>query len=65
MNMVSLLIIGLVLPYDTDMIGKLKLVNVVVTPKESDLLFWGVIVISVVGLAWAIWQSKRETPETE
>jgi K(+)-stimulated pyrophosphate-energized sodium pump len=65
MNMVSLLIIGLVLPYDTDMIGKLKSVGVSVAPKESDILFWAVIVISVVGLAWAIWQSKRETPETE
>ena len=29
MNMVSLLIIGLVLPYDTDMIGKLKSVGVI------------------------------------
>jgi K(+)-stimulated pyrophosphate-energized sodium pump len=65
MNMVSLLIIGLVLPYDTDMIGKLKTVHVSVTPRESDMLFWAVIVIAVVGLAWAIWQSKRETPETE
>ena len=64
MNMVSLLIVGLVLPYDRDMIGKLKSVGVAVTPKESDILFWAVIVISVVGLAWAIWQSKRDTPET-
>jgi len=61
--MVSLLIIGLVLPYDKEMIDKLKSVNVHVAPSESDVLFWAVIVISVVGLAWAIWQSKRETPE--
>jgi K(+)-stimulated pyrophosphate-energized sodium pump len=63
MNMVSLLIIGLVLPYDRDMIGKLKSVGVSVTPKELDLVFWAVIVIAVAGLTWAVWQSKRETPE--
>lgn len=61
MNMVSLLIIGLILPYDTEMISKLKAAGVNVTSKTPDGLFWGVIVVGVVGLAWAIWQSKHET----
>jgi len=63
MNMVSLLIIGLILPYDKVMLEKLRSMGVHVSPKTHDLLFWGAIVVGVVGLIWAIWQSKRETPE--
>jgi K(+)-stimulated pyrophosphate-energized sodium pump len=63
MNMVSLLIIGLILPYDTNMINKLKSVGVNVTPKPTDPLYWTAILVCVVGLTWAIWQSKRETPD--
>ena len=62
MNMVSLLIIALVLPYDSGMINELKKVGVTVQGRSSDALFWSVIVVSVAGLIWAIWQSKRETP---
>jgi K(+)-stimulated pyrophosphate-energized sodium pump len=66
MNMVSLLIIGLILPYDTHAIEKLKQIGVNVTPAASSGLFWGVIVVGFLGLAWAVWQSKRETAaETE
>jgi K(+)-stimulated pyrophosphate-energized sodium pump len=63
MNMVSLLIIGLVLPYDAGMIGELKKVGVTVQGRPTDAMFWAIVAISVVGLTWAIWQSKRETPE--
>jgi len=61
MNMVSLLIIGLILPYDKTVIKILGDNNVVVTPKGHDMLFWGVIIVSILGLIWAVWQSKRET----
>ncbi len=61
MNMVSLLIIGLILPYDKTVLEILGKQGVVVTPKAHDTLFWGVILISIVGLVWAVWQSKRET----
>jgi K(+)-stimulated pyrophosphate-energized sodium pump len=61
MNMVSLLIIGLILPYDKTVLEILGKQGVVVTPKAHDTLFWGVIIISIVGLVWAVWQSKRET----
>jgi K(+)-stimulated pyrophosphate-energized sodium pump len=60
MNMVSLLIIGLILPYDTGMIGELKKVGVNVGSKAADPLFWGMIIIAALGLAWSIWQSKRD-----
>ena len=26
-----------------------------------EKLWWGAIIVSLVALAWAIWQSKRET----
>ncbi|MCX5646076.1 MAG: sodium-translocating pyrophosphatase [Phycisphaerae bacterium] len=61
MNMVSLLIIGLILPYDKTVLEILGKQGVVVTPKAHDTLFWGVIIISILGLVWAVWQSKRET----
>ena len=62
--MVSLLIIGLILPYDRQMIEKLRGQGVVIEQRALDALFWGAIVVSVLGLAWAVWQSKRETPDT-
>jgi K(+)-stimulated pyrophosphate-energized sodium pump len=62
MNMVSLLILGLILPYDTTLIAKLKAMGVSeAVSKPLDGLFWGVIIIGVLGLVWSIWQSKRET----
>ncbi len=61
MNMVSLLIIGLILPYDKVMIGRLTELGVNVTLTAHDGLFWGAIAVCVGGLLWAIWQSKRET----
>jgi len=63
MNMVSLLIIGLILPYDKGVVDKLRALNVHVTSKPYDGLFWGAIVIGILGLTWAVWQSKRETHE--
>ncbi|MFO0898870.1 MAG: sodium-translocating pyrophosphatase [Pirellulales bacterium] len=63
MNMVSLLIIGLILPYDKGMLATLKTQGVTVTPRAADAMFWTAIAVSVVFLGWAIWQSERETPE--
>jgi len=67
MNMVSLLIIGLILPYDTDALNKLKAigVDVGVTNIAHDQLFWGVMAVGFLGLIWAVWQSKRETVQPE
>jgi K(+)-stimulated pyrophosphate-energized sodium pump len=62
MNMVSLLIIGLILPYDTQMVSKLKEVGVNVSTKAPDTLYWVAIVVCILGLTWAVWQSKREAP---
>ncbi|MGD0383745.1 MAG: sodium-translocating pyrophosphatase [Thermoguttaceae bacterium] len=63
MNMVSLLIIGLVLPYHWNVVDKLKAQGVNVTGKSYDTVFWVVLGVGVIGLLWAIWQSKRETPD--
>ena len=64
MNMVSLLIVALILPYDTTVVDKLKSIGVEdVVSKAHDGLFWGSIIVCAVGLTWAIWQSKRESPE--
>lgn len=60
MNMVSLLIIGLILPYDKLVVDNLAKHNVDVTFKPHDTQYWVVIAICLVGLAWAVWQSKRE-----
>ncbi len=62
MNMVSLLIIGLILPYDAVVDKKLiagGVKNVVTKPYDTQ--YWVVIAIGVIGLAWAVWQSKRES----
>ena len=63
MNMVSLLIIGLILPYDKGVLRMLEKQGVTVSPKGHDMLFWVVIIVGIVGLVWAVWQSKRETEE--
>jgi len=63
MNMVSLLIIGLILPYDKGVLRLLEKQGVTVSPKGHDTLFWVVIIVGIVGLVWAVWQSKRETEE--
>ncbi|HQU44587.1 MAG: sodium-translocating pyrophosphatase [Planctomycetia bacterium 21-64-5] len=69
MNMVSLLIIGLILPYDKELIDRMGVAwQQTYLPdgvKPHDALFWGSIVVSAVGLAWAIWQSKHETPDMQ
>jgi K(+)-stimulated pyrophosphate-energized sodium pump len=77
MNMVSLLIIALILPYDTAALAKLRSLGdatvnaglqkmgVLDAARQPDELFWGVIAAGVLGLIWAVWQSKRETGEAE
>jgi K(+)-stimulated pyrophosphate-energized sodium pump len=62
MNMVSLLIIGLVLPYDAFMVGHLKAEGVKeAILKPHDTLFWSALIVGAIGLIWAVWQSKRES----
>ena len=61
MNMVSLLIIGLILPYHKSDLP-LEVQNSVVG-KAFDNMFWVVVIVGLLGLTWAVWQSKRETKE--
>ena len=65
MNMVSLLIIGLILPYDSDLIGRMtgdwRSQHFPHGAQDHDKLFWGVVAVSIIGLAWSVWQSKRES----
>ncbi|HEY2880830.1 MAG TPA: sodium-translocating pyrophosphatase [Pirellulales bacterium] len=63
MNMVSLLIIGLILPFDNKAISMLGKVGVSVAKNENTGLFWGAIGVSALALIWAVWQSKKDTPE--
>jgi K(+)-stimulated pyrophosphate-energized sodium pump len=61
MNMVSLLIIGLILPYDKVMVEKLKSLDVKEAVfKPTDAMFWGIVIVGMLGLIWSQWQSKRE-----
>ena len=65
MNMVSLLIIGLILPYDGKrLVASLEKVGVMVVGKNHDTLYWSAVGVCALGLIWAVWQSKRETPES-
>jgi K(+)-stimulated pyrophosphate-energized sodium pump len=64
MNMVSLLIIPLILPFDDHMVGLLKRNRVSIGSTETNpTMFWVVVGVCALGLIWAVWQSKRETPE--
>jgi K(+)-stimulated pyrophosphate-energized sodium pump len=65
MNMVSLLIIGLILPYDNFVNETLKDMGVKVSSKTPDGMFWSIVGVCSVGLIWAVWQSKRETPDVD
>jgi K(+)-stimulated pyrophosphate-energized sodium pump len=61
MNMVSLLIIGLILPYDGRVVKSLKELGVSdVVHQTIDQFYWIAIAICALGLIWAVWQSKRE-----
>jgi K(+)-stimulated pyrophosphate-energized sodium pump len=61
MNMVSLLIVGLILPYDRHMIAVLQGLGVTVAERARGFGFYGIILVCIGGLAWAIWRSKRES----
>jgi K(+)-stimulated pyrophosphate-energized sodium pump len=69
MNMVSLLIIGLTLPFDAELIGEMpsewQSQHFPKGPEPHNLLFWGAIAVSIIGLTWAIWQSKRDTGDMQ
>jgi K(+)-stimulated pyrophosphate-energized sodium pump len=54
MNMVSLLILGLVLNYN------------ILAPKSGSIVIGLVVsIICAAALFWAVWQSKKETPEMD
>ena len=61
MNMVSLLILGLTLPYDAFMVPRLQRLGVDIKFKPMDTMFWVALGVGALALVWAIWQSKRET----
>ncbi len=69
MNMVSLLLIGLILPYDHELISRMGSVwqasHFPEGARPHDALFWGSIVVAALGLTWSIWQSKHETPDMQ
>jgi len=66
MNMVSLLIIGLILPYDKFVVGVLQKNGVKeAVSKPADAMFWCVLFVALIGLIWSQWQSKKETPEMQ
>ncbi len=66
MNMVSLLIIPLALPFDKDMVSHLPPQVASLIPTDpSQGLFWGVVIVATLGLIWAVWQSKRDTAGME
>jgi K(+)-stimulated pyrophosphate-energized sodium pump len=64
MNMVSLLIVPLILPFDSYTRDALQS-HVEIEPGVWNPLTGLIIGLCVLGLAWAVWQSKRETPEME
>ena len=61
MNMVSLLIIGLILPYDRVMVTQLNKHGIDVLFRDRDAFYWGAILLGAIGLIWAVWQSKRDS----
>ena len=65
MNMVSLLIIGLILPYDSRLLEQMKSTwessKISIQTPSSGTIRYAAIAVCVLGLAWAIWQSKRES----
>jgi K(+)-stimulated pyrophosphate-energized sodium pump len=63
MNMISLLIIGLILPYDHTFVVYLGSQNVAALAKGHGPAFWMMVGFCVIALVWAICQSKRETPD--
>jgi K(+)-stimulated pyrophosphate-energized sodium pump len=64
MNMVSLLIIGLVLPYDTEMVAVLEQREIVRPDflRHPDGLYLAIVLVGVLALMWSLWQSKRKAP---
>ncbi len=61
MNMVSLLIIPLILPFDHAVVDKLKSIGVTGLVEEPlNNFYWGAVAVCVLGLLWSVWQSKRE-----
>jgi K(+)-stimulated pyrophosphate-energized sodium pump len=71
MNMVSILTVPLALRYHDDVVQRVldgaKQFGIELPPdfgaKPIDGVWYGAIAVSLVTLAWAIWQSRRETFE--
>lgn len=73
MNMVAILSVPLMVPYDSSIVDKVKSGAAEVgfslpdtfAAKGVDAMWIGLVTVSVVLIGWAIWQSKRETPELQ
>ena len=72
MNMVSVLMVPMMMMYDKTVVDTVNASNLKVSTTFQPLVLKGVdglyvaaITLSVVLLGWAIWQSKRETPDME
>jgi K(+)-stimulated pyrophosphate-energized sodium pump len=63
MNMVSLLVLPLIMPYDKALVAELNKLGVPIRLVEKNTFFWGAIIVAVLAVVWAVWQSKRETEE--
>jgi K(+)-stimulated pyrophosphate-energized sodium pump len=73
MNMVAILSVPLMVPYDGVVIDKVKSGAAAVgfslpesfVFKSIDGLWISIVLVSVLLIGWAIWQSKRETPDMD
>jgi K(+)-stimulated pyrophosphate-energized sodium pump len=69
MNMVSILTVPLALRYDRNVVDRVTegaKEHKFELPRDFSLmahdnLWWAAVVVSLLAIAWAIWQSKRET----
>lgn len=78
MNMVAILAVPLMVPYSAEVVNQVKSGELLPAVKSTgfalpstfgvkphDMAYWLAILVSVLLLAWAIWQSKREGPAME
>jgi K(+)-stimulated pyrophosphate-energized sodium pump len=71
MNMVSVLTVPLMLVYDKQLVEFVNkgcdevhfTLDHALVHRPNDLTWWICTVVSLGAIAWAIWQSKRESPE--
>jgi K(+)-stimulated pyrophosphate-energized sodium pump len=71
MNMVSVLTVPLMLVYDKKLVDFVNqgcqevhyTLDKALVHRPNDLTFWVCTLLSLGAISWAIWQSKRESPE--